>query len=82
MHPPCLCGESYPVSYIETGLTQSGAGGTETVAWAHAAGLWYFKTFYARCQKQLIDPQYNVQWPLGVDVVDLGFGDPIKRPGT
>ena len=58
-----------------------GQGGAETAAWANAAGMHNFKTYYNWCSNQL-KSEYFTQWPEGVTQVDLGFGDPLKKHGT
>ena len=55
----------------------AGEGGTETAAWAKAAGMENFTTFYDRCLHAL---RCDFDWPPEVMNVSLGFGEVIKRP--
>ena len=62
--PPCLCGQ----------------GGLESKAWASAAGMKDFDTFYRYCHNQLESEYFT--WPEGVTSVDYGFNKPLKKLGT
>lgn len=61
-------------------LTLEGPGGVETAAWARAAGLEGFQTYYQACKYQLEDD--NFEWPDGVRCVELGDGNVYKAPGV
>ncbi|KAL8787516.1 MAG: hypothetical protein Q9213_002174 [Squamulea squamosa] len=65
-HPPCLYGEN----------------GSETAAWAIAAGLQDFDTFHERCKNAL--RRKSFQWPAGVnEVIYTGSSNyTVKKPGT
>ena len=82
-HPPCMCGmSSLLISLLLTSVSKPnnfpGPNGVETEGWAKAAGMLRFDTFYDRCQRVLLHGDF--QWPVGVDSVSYGFGDPIIRP--
>ena len=63
-----------------------GPNGAESAAWAAAAGMINFETFYGRCRNVLLDvtqgKPVHYEWPPDVLEVNYGFADPIKRPGT
>ncbi|KAG8530182.1 uncharacterized protein KY384_005665 [Bacidia gigantensis] len=56
-----------------------GPGGSETAAWAKAAGMAdpNFDTYYDKCSIALTS---DFQWPSEISSVDLGFGDLIQKP--
>lgn len=56
-----------------------GPGGSETAAWAKAAGMENFETFYMACEKALTSDDF--QWPDRVTQVDLGGGHIVTKPG-
>ena len=62
-------------------LTSSvGPGGSETGKWSIAAGMENFQTLYQTCKLELLEERF--EWPVGVDQVEFGWREPIKRPGT
>ena len=60
-------------------LIRIGPNGTESAAWARAAGMQNFDTFRGRCATALTSPGFS--WPEGVVSVDYGFGGPVQKPG-
>ena len=60
--------------------TVKGPLGVETASWVNAAHLKDYNTFHRDCTDVLTSKDF--QWPPGVDSVDYGFGEVIKRPGT
>ena len=86
-HVPCLCGKlTYPhVKDAMADLKCAGPQGSETNAWAKAAGMSSFKTFWHRCTKALEDKSF--QWPDGVTSVSYPVSDggkeyQVKKPGS
>ena len=74
-HPPCLCGKSTTMAQNAAVPIRVLAGpqGSETNAWAAAAGMTGFETFWYLCTDALEDK--NFQWPEGVTEVKYPTND-------
>ena len=53
-----------------------GEGGLDTAAWANAAGMYNFETYYNKCKLHL---RTDFDWPPGIEEVRYGWEDPIKK---